>query len=88
MNPVGGVAGGHRLTRRHGQTQTMIETPYRNQALLDALVAGLQPTTRLAVSVGLATAAEFTRSQTVARWRAAPAQLPADRPAVFSLLAR
>ena len=76
------------LSRRHGQTQTMIETPYRNQALLEALIAGLQPTTRLAVSVGLATAGEFTRSETVMRWRASPMQLPADRPAVFSLLAR
>jgi len=66
----------------------MIETPYRNQALLDALVASLQPRTLLAVSVGLTLASEFTRSGTIAQWRQAPAALPADVPAVFSILAR
>jgi len=76
------------VSRRHAQTQLMIETPYRNQALLDALVAHLQPTTSLSVSVGLTTAAERTRSQPVAHWRAHPLQLAADVPAVFALQAR
>jgi len=75
-------------SRQRAQTQVMIETPYRNQALLDALVASLQPRTLLAVSVGLTLASEFTRSGTIAQWRQAPAALPADVPAVFSILAR
>ena len=75
-------------SRQCAQTQVMIETPYRNQALLDALVASLQPRTLLAVSVGLTLASEFTRSEPVARWRTAPATLPADVPAVFSIFAR
>jgi len=74
-------------SRRQGQTQVMIETPYRNPALLAALVADLQPATRLSVSVGLTLAAEATRSDSVARWRTAPSALPADVPAVFSFLA-
>ncbi len=45
-------------SRRQGQTQVMIETPYRNPALLAALVAELQPTTQLSVSVGLTLASE------------------------------
>ena len=49
-------------SRRHGQTQVMIETPYRNPALLAALVAELQPATQLSVSVGLTLASESTRS--------------------------
>ena len=76
------------LSRRQAQTQLMIETPYRNQALLDALVAHLQPGTSLSVSVGLTTPGELTRSQPVSAWRTRPWTLPADVPAVFSFLAR
>jgi len=75
-------------SRRFAQTQVMIETPYRNAALLGALLAQLQPSTMLSVSVGLTLAGESTRSDPVQRWRAGPATLPADVPAVFSFLAR
>lgn len=75
------------LSRRQGQTQLVIETPYRNAALMAALLANLHGTTRLSVSCGLTLASGFTRTDSVARWKAAPAALPADVPAVFSLLA-
>jgi 16S rRNA (cytidine1402-2'-O)-methyltransferase len=75
------------LSRRLNQTQLMIETPYRNAALLGALLAHLNPATRLSVSSGLTLAGGFTRTDTVAAWRAGPHQLAADVPAVFSLLA-
>ena len=74
-------------SRRLAQTQVMIETPYRNAALLAALLAQLQPATMLAVSVGLTLAGESTRSDTIERWRLDPGALPPDVPAVFSLLA-
>jgi 16S rRNA (cytidine1402-2'-O)-methyltransferase len=76
------------LSRRLGQTQLMIETPYRNEALLAALLAGLDPTTRLSVSCGLTLPHGWTRTDTAAAWKARPAQMPKDVPAVFSLLAR
>jgi 16S rRNA (cytidine1402-2'-O)-methyltransferase len=75
------------LSRRSAQTQLMIETPYRNEALLAALLAHLQAGTRLSVSCGLTLAGAFTRSDTVAQWKANPTSLPADVPVVFSLLA-
>jgi len=75
-------------SRRLAQTQLMIETPYRNPALLAALVEHLQPATMLSVSVGLTLRSEHTRSAPVAQWRAVPSTLPSDVPAVFSLLAR
>ncbi len=74
------------LSRKNAQTQLVIETPYRNAALLDALLATLQPTTRLAVSCALTTAAEWTRSNPVAQWRQQPSALPKDQPAIFSWL--
>ncbi len=75
------------LSRRGQQTQLVIETPYRNVALLEALLAHLQPGTRLSVSCGLTAPGAFTRTDSVAAWRAAPSPLPADRPAVFAFLA-
>jgi 16S rRNA (cytidine1402-2'-O)-methyltransferase len=75
------------LSRRAQQTQLLIETPYRNAAMLDALLASLQPATRVSVSCGLTAPGGFTRTDSVAAWRAAPSALPADRPAVFALLA-
>lgn len=74
-------------SRRLGQSQLMIETPYRNAALLAALLSTLQPGSRLAVACGLTLGSGFNRSDTVAGWRQRPIEVPADRPAVFSLLA-
>lgn len=75
------------LSRRAGQSQLMIETPYRNMALLTALLAHLQPATRLAVSCGLTLEAGWNRSDSIAAWRACPTTLPANVPAVFALQA-
>ena len=74
------------LSRRHAQTQLMIETPYRNGALLEALLDHLQLSTRLSVSCGLTWPRGFTRSGPVGDWKKRPISLPADMPAVFSLL--
>ena len=75
------------LSRRAGQTQLMIETPYRNEAFMAALLAHLQGSTRVSVSCGLTLPSGFTRTDTVDRWKARPAALPADVPVVFCLLA-
>lgn len=74
------------LSARQQQTQLMIETPYRNEALLQALLGALKPTTRLSISCGLSLAQGWTRSATVAQWRAKPQPLPDKVPAVFALL--
>ncbi len=75
------------LSRRLGQTQLLIETPYRNAALLSALLEALAPATRLSVSCGLTLPGGWSRTEAVARWRQAPPQMPDRWPAVFSLLA-
>ncbi|MFN3298064.1 SAM-dependent methyltransferase [Caldimonas sp.] len=80
------------LSRRLGQTQLMIETPYRNAALFQALLQHLQPTTQLSVACGLTLEDGWNHSAPVAQWREgrgpASRRAPADRPAVFALLAR
>jgi len=75
------------LSRRANQTQLMIETPYRNETLLGALIANLQPATRLSVSCGLTLPNAFTRTDSIQGWKGRPTVVPADVPAVFSLLA-
>jgi 16S rRNA (cytidine1402-2'-O)-methyltransferase len=71
------------LALKSGQTQLFIETPYRNAALLDALLENLQPETWLAISWGLTLAAARSRSCAVKDWRRSPAT-PLDAPAVFA----
>lgn len=75
------------LSARTQQTQLMIETPYRNDALLQALLTHLKPATRLSVSCALTLPQGWTRTATVAQWRQSPQALPDKLPAVFALLA-
>ncbi|MBH1986303.1 MAG: SAM-dependent methyltransferase [Burkholderiales bacterium] len=74
-------------SRKAHQTQLVIETPYRNPAMWQALLQHLQPQTLLNVSCGLTLRGGFTRTDTVARWRQQALALPTDVPAVFSWLA-
>ena len=75
------------LSRRLKQTQLLIETPYRNSAMLQALLASLTAQTWLSVSCGLTLPEGWTRSETVAGWRKKPQVMPDRVPAVFALLA-
>lgn len=75
------------ISRRHAQTQVLIETPYRNDALMQALVGGLSTTTRLSVGRGLTLEGESTLTRTVAQWRQHPPASLNGVPAVFSFLA-
>lgn len=73
---------------RGGETQLVIETPYRNEKLLAALLQHCALDTRITVAVGLTTPDEAILTRRVSEWRALrdrPAL--AKRPAVFALLA-
>lgn len=67
---------------QHGQAQIAIETPYRNAALLQALVTTLKPNTRLAIAAGL-TLEDSVISQTVTDWRQKKPLPSIEGPAVF-----
>jgi 16S rRNA (cytidine1402-2'-O)-methyltransferase len=71
----------------HAQTQLFIETPYRNPALLQALLQNLQASTRLCVACGLTLQGEWVRSERVSDWRRGAVNVPKDVPAVFAMLA-
>ena len=76
------------LSRRLGQTQIAIETPYRNDTLMAALQQHLQPGTQLALACGLTLPGARCETRSVAAWRIAKAAPLGGRlPAVFSWLA-
>jgi 16S rRNA (cytidine1402-2'-O)-methyltransferase len=73
------------LAQKTGQTQLFIETPYRNAAMMQALLQTLQPHTRLAVSSGLTLASGLCRSDSIKNWRQKTSTLNNSTPAVFAL---
>lgn len=74
-------------SRRNACVEIFIETPYRNQAMLDAALR-LRPETRLCVACDLTLASEWIHSASIAEWKK-EMDIPAldRRPAVFLLQA-
>jgi len=73
------------LAARTGQTQIFIETPYRNAALLQALLQTLQANTRLAISSGLTLATAQSRSAAVSQWKKQAGGPNNSTPAVYAI---
>ncbi|KQX95644.1 SAM-dependent methyltransferase [Massilia sp. Root133] len=79
-------------SRSEKQTQLLIETPYRNGAMLEALITSCQPGTLVCVATDLSLTTETVRTQTAAKWKAqlASGQAPDfhKKPTVFLFLAQ
>ena len=73
------------LAMKTGQTQIFIETPYRNPALLHALLQTMQGNTRLGISCGLTLNTAWNKSATVARWKQDKPAPPLNLPTVFCI---
>ncbi len=75
------------IALKSGQTQILIETPYRNEALLQGLLQTLKPHTRLAVACALTLPEQVVRSALISDWKrkALSQHLPLDKPTVFLL---
>lgn len=73
-------------SRQRQQTQLFIETPYRNAALFDALLAACQPQTLLCLASELTTTGESIITHRIADWRRVPKPALERRPTVFLLL--
>ncbi len=73
------------LALKTGQTQLMIETPYRNAALLQALLQALQPNTRLASASGLTLESCTCRSDLVKQWKQRAWAADNALPTVFAI---
>lgn len=77
-------------SRQEKQTQLFIETPYRNAAMLEALVANCQPGTLICVATDISLASETIRTMTGAQWKSLLTSGKAPdfhkKPTVFLLL--
>ncbi len=70
-------------SRKQQQTQILIETPYRNDAMLATLKQTLQPGTRLCVARSLTTPEQWIQTHPVSRWKTIPAPDLARKPTIF-----
>ena len=78
-----------RTSARLRQSEIVIETPYRNDALLADFCAGCKPDTRLCIAADITCPDEFIRTKTIAQWRNELKKgfTVGKRPCVFILLA-
>ena len=74
------------LSQKQSSTQLFIETPYRNQVMLEAILKNCRPETRLCVAVNLTGPGESIHTKTIAEWRKAVPDLQ-KQPAIFLLQA-
>ena len=66
-------------------TQIFIETPYRNEAMVDAVLANCAPSVQFCVAAELTLPGERIVSRTVGAWRKEARPAFAGRPAMFLL---
>ncbi len=67
-------------------TQIFIETPYRNNQLLEALLKTCKPSSQLCVAAELTSKNEFIKTRSISEWRIEKIDLH-KKPAIFLLLA-
>jgi 16S rRNA (cytidine1402-2'-O)-methyltransferase len=67
-------------------TQIFIETPYRNNQMLETIVKTCMPATRLCIAAELTSSQEYIKTKTIADWKKSLPDLH-KKPSVFLLLA-
>ena len=71
-----------RLSQDKNQSQLFIETPYRNNKLMEDLLQILQPSTYLCVAFDITFLTEYIKTKTVNEWKKEKADLH-NRPCIF-----
>ena len=69
---------------RQNSTQIFIETPYRNNQMIEALCKTCNPSTKLCVAVDLTGQHEWIKTKTIAEWQKTKPDIH-KRPAIFLL---
>ena len=71
-----------KLSQDKNQSQLFIETPYRNNKLIDDLLGTLQPNTHLCIAADITLPTEYIKTKTVAQWKKEKPDLH-NRPCIF-----
>lgn len=74
-------------TEKLDQTQLFIETPFRNNSLLDDILKSANPKTRLCIACDLTATTELVQTKTIAEWQKKVPDLH-KRPTIFLLFHR
>jgi len=74
-------------SKRHNETQIFIETPYRNQYMLEDILASCGANTKLCIARNVSLETEFVVSKTIAEWKKSELPDLHKQPTVFLLLA-
>ncbi|HOF15860.1 MAG TPA: SAM-dependent methyltransferase [Bacteroidales bacterium] len=72
-------------SQKHRQAQLCIETPYRNNQLIDVILKTCQPTTLLCIAANITLSTEYITTKTVAEWKSSPLPNFHKQPAIFIL---
>jgi 16S rRNA (cytidine1402-2'-O)-methyltransferase len=72
------------LAERFNQTQLFIETPFRNNQVLDDILKSCHPQTQLCIACDITAPSELIQSKTLANWKKEKPELH-KRPAIFLL---
>ncbi|MBK8493751.1 MAG: SAM-dependent methyltransferase [Ferruginibacter sp.] len=73
-------------SQKKNSTQVFIETPYRNNQLLETLLKTCRPATKLCIAAELTGANEFIKTKTIAGWRQEKTDFH-KKPVIFLLYA-
>jgi len=71
-----------RLSHEQNQTQLFIETPYRNNKIIEDICATLHPNTRVCIACDITLPTEYIKTMTVSDWKHAKVDLH-KRPTIF-----
>ena len=71
-------------SQKNNSTKIFIETPYRNNQLLETLLKTCNPSTRICVAAGLTSANEYIKTKTAAEWKKEKVELH-KKPVIFLL---
>jgi len=75
-----------RKSKEEDQSQVFIETPYRNNKMLEELIKTLAPSTRICVAADITLPTEFIKTKTVMNWKRENVDLH-KRPTIFIIQA-
>jgi 16S rRNA (cytidine1402-2'-O)-methyltransferase len=73
------------LAYKHRQAQFFIETPYRNEQMMETLLGTLNPATRLFLGLNINASEQVLVSRTIGEWKRANLPLMRKLPAVFGI---
>jgi 16S rRNA (cytidine1402-2'-O)-methyltransferase len=73
------------LSARINATQIFIETPYRNNQLLETILKSCKPNTKICIAANLTADNEFVQTKTVAEWKLKKPELH-KQPVIFCMM--